>query len=488
MKKLILIVTLGLVSAGSVLGQARLLSSELDSANDLFDVGGGTPFGNIDNPTHVTSNMWDNNVNTKATWFNGGGDGEEALVGIIGMPKRYVPSRFTLTMPGADADDKRRCWTNFVFEGSNDTTDGTNGTWETIEAFDVSHLATEWQTFRVFSWNGYTYNPDFVATNAYNSFRMRVTDPLSAIFNSIPHLSEVEIFGYEAEYQSGSSTVIPGAKTIVIGGKMLVKEADTNQVVNLFDNSDWWTPAEITTLGWWDATIISNISISVAPAVSDLSDISGNGEDLGQVTASEQPSIFRDHINYLNALEYTDYADQTLENLSFSVPASGNFSIFQVTVVESLTIFDAGLFSMDDGVPTDWQFQNGVTASTPFNGRFVQNGLGGSNGNASPAMGDGPSIYHLEFDFDDSEIRCYVDGKLRYTSPYTTKVGSTQALRIMGNRNSFGTVGGYTTETLIIDGTASNDVNKVVGQLAWKYGITGNLDASQQYKDERPLK
>jgi len=485
MKKLCSILCLLLIGV-TAYGQARLTSAEIDSANDLFDVGGGTKFGNIDNPTHVKENMWDNNTETKATWTDGP-VGIEALVGVVDMPKRYVATRYTLTMPG---DATYRNWTNWTFEGSNDSTDGTNGSWETIGTFDGTAINSEWQTFRVFSWRSDTYRSDFTATNGYNGFRMRVTDPITTTTNSIPHLSEIEIFGYEyvqvTNAAAASQVQVGGVDVVLQGGPLFITGGAT-VTNNLFDNSDWWTPAEITTELWTDPSDTASFECSVAGIVYTLDDKSGNGRDAIQPNVSERPEAWRSHINYLNVIRYTDGSDMSMEVTNFPVPASGNFTIFQITRVTELDIFDAGLFSMD-AATADWQFQNGVTASTPFNGRLVSTGLGASNGNASPAMGDGPSIYHVEFDFDGNAIRCYVDGGLRYTTTYTTKVGTNQMLRIMANRNTFGTVGGDTAETILIEGTDTNTINKIVGYSAWKYDFVDNLDSGHPYKSERPLK
>ena len=483
MKKLILTICL-LVMATCAFGQGRVWPSALDNTNDLFDVGGGTPFGNIGGPFHVTTNMWDNNTSTKATWGSSSPNGIEALVGLYSMPKRYVPTAFTLTMP---QDATYRNWTNFVFEGSNDTTDGTNGTWDAIQSFSTPVLV--WADFRIYQWRSDTYNSDFLATNAYNAFRMRVTNPLSNTTNSGPHLTEIQIFGNEAQTDDITYRVGVGGKRVIVGGKQLVKTV-TGPVNNLIDNSNWWTPAELGTnlLGWWDASDISTLTIA-GDAVIQMDDKSGNGYDA--VSGIGTPDLWKRSINDLNALEYTQAfgEDDSMVATGFSVPSSGDIAVFQVWEWETgVDNTASSAFSMNATPNFDWQFA--ANSLSYFRGRIVKTGLGGAGTtDFSDTAKNGPSIYNLNFDFNGlGEANGYIDGTFQTNNAYTVKMGLTQDFRIMGARSQFLTIGGNTCETIIVGIVTEAVRQKIEGYLAWKYDLVANLPVSHPYKTERPLK
>ena len=479
MKRLLIITCL--LIAGQVFGQHRVYPTALDNANDLLDVGGGTPFGNIGNPTHTTDNMWDNDTATKATWFYGPDD-VEALVGVHSMSKRYVPTAFTLTMP---LDATTRNWTNFVFEGSNDTTDGTNGTWEAIQSFSTPVLV--WAEFRVYKWYSEQYNQDFVATDAYNSFRMRVTSPLSSVAGAIPHLSEIEIFGYEAEFTTAQKfTVINGGKPVVIGGKPLVYELP-GEATNLVDTSNWWSPVDIDTeelISWWDGTDISTLT-HISASLQQMDDKGTNGYD--SVSGFGSPAIWQRSINNLNAMNYDYVGDNSMTATGIQI-TDGNAAVFQVWQWEGgVDNTASSAFSMNATPNLDWQFA--ASSLSYFRGRIVKTGLGAPNTvDLSDTAKNGPSIYNMNWNFTSNDVNVWIDGSFETNSPYTIQMGTTQQFRIMGARSEFLTIGGYCAETIIVKNMTVALRLKIEGYLAWKYNLVANLPIGHLYKTERPLK
>ena len=90
-----------------------------------------------------------------------------------------------------------------------------------------------------------------------------------------------------------------------------------------------WTPAAITTTGWWDASDSSTVhEDDTAGFVSQLDDKSGTGNNLVQANSTLQPALGT--FNGLGALD-ADGADDFMSASSLPVDSSGNIMVFAVT-------------------------------------------------------------------------------------------------------------------------------------------------------------
>jgi hypothetical protein len=162
-----------------------------------------------------------------------------------------------------------------------------------------------------------------------------------------------------------------------------------------------WTP--INEKAWWDASDTSTITV-ISNEVRVLAEKTGNSPDLtafagyGMATGTHS-------LNSLNML-YNDGSEaMATYNADYEVPSNGDFAISQLTeVFLPLDNVADGMFSMLDAGGVDWQFVGGVNVNG-WNGRLVANEMGGTNTNFSPAMGIGPSIYTLVFNFTASNVK-----------------------------------------------------------------------------------
>ena len=206
-----------------------------------------------------------------------------------------------------------------------------------------------------------------------------------------------------------------------------------------------FTPAEITTLAWWDASDTGTISGS--PSVTSITDKSGNGHTLAQGSGSKQPQTGLRTLNGLNVLDF-DGGD-TLERNAFPVPSSGDvvfYGVFEIDVINSTT--DA-LFSVDGG--NDFQFDAGNSSS--FRARVETGGIGSSVA-ASSTTFSGPSVYVLPFDFSDAgEYTAFIDTVENENGPvsYTTKLSASHTFRIMANRGDSTFPDGAFAEMVIVE-------------------------------------
>ena len=246
-----------------------------------------------------------------------------------------------------------------------------------------------------------------------------------------------------------------------------------------------WTPAAIDTLGWWDAADLSTITVTFNE-VTQLDDKSGNNQHLTQ-SIGFGPATGTYTLNGLNMLYYDGTEALATYDDEFVVPASGNFSIFQVGEVSlPLNNVADGMFGMLCAHEChDWQFVGGVNTGD-FNGRIVANELGGANTNFTPAMGIGGAVYNVVFDFDNLAITAYVTGVARNeTVAYTIKPCDPETFIVMSNRVG-NALRGHVGETLIIEDVTEATRQKVEGYLAWKWAFVDQLPTNHPYKTDAP--
>jgi len=186
---LVALVALGLFAASA--NAAPIVTDPvLDTANDLMDIGGGTVFACDSNgvtsasgggpwATYASANLSDNDVETRAYTYFGGGLTSPALAGVHSMPTAAALGGFAIT-----TDDQAFDWwmpSAFTIQGSNNSTDGYGGTWTDIFVYSGSSLAKD-KTSR---WNA--ADNAFLSSDAFTSFRL-----LTSLANQ--DYAEIEFF------------------------------------------------------------------------------------------------------------------------------------------------------------------------------------------------------------------------------------------------------------------------------------------------------
>jgi len=255
-------------------------------------------------------------------------------------------------------------------------------------------------------------------------------------------------------------------------------------MVDMVDMVDLWSPSELSTAAWYDASDLSTIT-EAAGAVSQLDDKSGNNQHLTQPAGAFQPATGTYTLNGLNMLYYDGTEALATYGDNFVVPASGNMSIFHVAeVFLPLANTADGMFAMLDAGGADWQLVGGVNTAN-FNGRAVVNELGGTNINFSPAMGIGGSIFNLEFNFDGGTINGYRTGNAVGGTTYTIKPTSPQTFILMSNRVG-NALAGHGGETIIVEDVTQATREKIEGYLAWKWDFVSQLPVNHPFKNSAP--
>jgi hypothetical protein len=230
-----------------------------------------------------------------------------------------------------------------------------------------------------------------------------------------------------------------------------------------------WTPAEITTSAWLDASDSSTITES-GGSVSQWDDKSGNGLNVTQGTGSYQPVLGTNEIQF-------DGVDDNLfaSGSDFPYGASGAYTAFIVfRSAVSQTNDSIGLITGNGNSSTANPLIC-VVANSSFR-TYVDGTLSSSAWSADNTRYIGASR------FDGAEHETFIDG---------TSGGTTTATQGASGTFSIGGVGGSGTrffegaisEMLIFNNAISlSNRQTVEGYLAHKWGLAANLDAAHPYK------
>jgi len=251
-----------------------------------------------------------------------------------------------------------------------------------------------------------------------------------------------------------------------------------------------WTPADITTLGWFDAQDAATIVQADTPGrVSQWTDKGSAGTNhFLQATAGNQPTTGVDTISGFNALGFDGLAYFLRMGSNPFGASISNAAIFFVLNIKTRT--DSILFSLtgSNSFANRWQSHCPWGNNTVYfdcGGRYAPNRISYATGwgdNENKIMGFYCSTL-------DSLQQIYEDGVLKVgdatghtvTTVSFPIIGAGGTGEIMFDACSIG-------EVIIINGTVSTTIRQMIeGYMAWKWGLVGNLAASHPYKNARPL-
>lgn len=237
-----------------------------------------------------------------------------------------------------------------------------------------------------------------------------------------------------------------------------------------------WSPSEIPTLGWWDASDTSTIQ-HTSNSVTQWNDKSGNSN---HVVANGDPSTGSSTQNLLNVIDFD--GNDHFRKQNFANPSSGDLVVFivcEVTGVDS--VFDSII--AQDAADKDWQLD--ANDSAKFYGLLRNTNLGTTS--AGNAEITGFNIFCVSFDkTEDQKFELLVNGSLlsgTTSVSYTSNVASTVNLMIFANRALNHSPSGKVAEVIIYESPSNSQRQQVEGYLAHKWGLEGSLDNAHPYKD-----
>jgi len=244
------------------------------------------------------------------------------------------------------------------------------------------------------------------------------------------------------------------------------------------DAPELWTPAEITTTAWYDASDNTTIT-TVGSVVSRWDDKSGSGSNISQSSGGARPS--QSTINGRNAINsfQGDYLETT--SLSYTL-TTGALAI--------------GVQRWDDGNYADmWNVSNTANSdllnmrgdvSGPSDALTCVSKVDGGQDNFTTSAMD----IHINFigclTWDTSNSYLYIDGQQTNTAASGAGPFTVNDLRVgyVSNSNLDSSVG----ELIILEDASTVTRQKLEGYLAWKWSLEANLPSGHPYKSAPPYK
>ena len=264
------------------------------------------------------------------------------------------------------------------------------------------------------------------------------------------------------------------------GGMMYMTNRD-----RLKFNNQWpptpstrlWTPADTTTINWFDADDASTITDG-GGLVGIWADKSGGGHDL---TATAKPQTGITSINGLNTL-YFDGSD-FMSNASFPIPTSGNLAIYTYAKIDLIDDNIDSLFSMD-GTSNDFQFE--ADNVNNFVGRINVSDMG-DDVQLTGGIQNGPSLFNINFDFTNGYYNAFIDGvQYAANTPYTSKLNASLSFKLFTNRGSARNVQGECGEVIINEDCSETCRQTIEGYELHRFGTQANLPAGHPHKVNAP--
>ena len=222
-----------------------------------------------------------------------------------------------------------------------------------------------------------------------------------------------------------------------------------------------WTPAQLTTTFWFDASDETTITES-SGSVSQWDDKSGNGHHLTQGTGSYQPTTGTRTIGGLNALDF-DGANDTIGVLTGGIPVE--HSMFVVSSMDAAGPSWSRLLSGDSGPSILYGAESATTEYIcAYHDGTAWLGLSAN----TPAI-----------DISGDKILCatntsttatpYVDGVAQNTKN-TTGFVATSGFQVCSNSATNQYFDGLVGEIIVIGFAVNDDIRqRMEGYLAWKW-------------------
>ena len=247
----------------------------------------------------------------------------------------------------------------------------------------------------------------------------------------------------------------------------------------LCNSCDWWNPADVSPMAWYDAADANTITLN-GSNVSQWDDKSGNGRHVGQGDPSSQPTkAVRDG---LDVLEFNNSVLLTTANASWL--NSTAYTIFAVVQYDDIGPFESFYIGTSEGIG-------------PNNSLIV--GKRSTN----------PGLRHSHFGFSDDSIYTWNTDRVMFThiyrSPGSDSYANGNLLESTSDELTSDLVGvkqlnigswlrtssslpinGAISEVIITGALSDTDRQKVEGYLAHKWDLTENLPADHPYKNTLP--
>jgi hypothetical protein len=265
-------------------------------------------------------------------------------------------------------------------------------------------------------------------------------------------------------------------KKLILAIFLMASVAQARPMWGLWQSSSapLWTPSNLTTYAWYDASDTNTITES-AGAVSQWDDKSGNNKHATQGTGTYQPTTGSRTIDGLNVLDF-DGANNQLD-LTSVISLSGEFGFF--AVFENDIVGEANMYFGETSGDNKIGFYSSKT--------FLRV-LTSDDRTLAFGLGNNPVIVGVTRNSANKVDMAY-NAAISYTRMFSdvAQSGASTWNRIGDGNGTAQGWNGTLGEIIVISGTVSlSDRQKLEGYLAWKWGLEDNLPADHPYKDSAP--
>jgi hypothetical protein len=239
-----------------------------------------------------------------------------------------------------------------------------------------------------------------------------------------------------------------------------------------------WTPANITTLAWYDASNASTITLN-GSNVSQINDLSGNGYNATQSSAGLQPA-YTATLNGLNVMTF-DGSNDKLELPSIPFPSDYQMSVYLVGQQASVGGYQVMLGLWKSGLD-----------AVAYLSAIAGNAWGLYTGNSAASnalLGTNPFFIGAITTTGSSPYIVFSTNGTLYNYPDANPFNGTSvfASGTIGNDQYGSAFNGKWGEAVVVpsyDGTPARE--KMEGYLAWKWGLQANLPITSPYYSAPP--
>jgi len=249
--------------------------------------------------------------------------------------------------------------------------------------------------------------------------------------------------------------------------------------------STLWTPAELSTVVWYDASDLTTID-ETGGLVSQLDDKSGNNNHATQATPGDKPSTGVNSLGGLNTIKFD------LDCLQSVAPTANNINaVFFVTnnLAEGTNNTIAPIFSDNIGLNVanddDYTFVriNDNQYDISLDGSTMTEGVCSNNG--GPLFSNGsPDFRNITMGMSIAE-KGTSTGNVFYTQYDSNPIEIQKIGSVNGNLFLVGDI----AEIIALDVVPSLALRQIIeGYLAWKWGTVAKLPVGHPYKLFAPIK
>ena len=240
------------------------------------------------------------------------------------------------------------------------------------------------------------------------------------------------------------------------------------------EGSTPWTPADIVTSAWFDASDASTITES-GGSVSTWGDKSGNEYHVTQGTVANQPTTGTRTIGGLNTLDF-DGNDFLRANSRLGFSANPNIMIISVHSPDQagmqlrLCTIGNGDGVLSPATDNSWRFNNG---NEVYNSSLASSTIG---------------VWERASGSTYADSKFYENGVEQTSTDVTNGTPNNTVERFVIGAKGDGTIqfNGRIGELVIIESTDIDIRQKMEGYLAWKWGLEATLPLGHPYKNGAP--